>query len=219
MIIYNGKWKVYCHIFPNNKIYIGITSSSLDSRWRKGEGYKTQFVYLAIKKFGWENIQHILIANNLTEQEAKNFEKLLIEKTKANFSDYGYNISDGGDTLKSTVNYEKTKELWNKGFSYLEIAKELNLDKRTIQCYLTRLGIIEKEKKQRTELFRQQEKEKIYQMYLNGDSINQIHLKLKHTRPYIKKVLIEKGIPSDYIIKQGSIRWKNRTKGGQDARN
>ena len=56
-------------------------------------------------------------------------------------------------------------------------------------------------------------------MYLNGDSINQIHLKLKHTRPYIKKVLIEKGIPSDYIIKQGSIRWKNRTKGGQDARN
>ena len=67
--------------------------------------------------------------------------------------------------------------------------------------------------------YSKEEKEKIYQMYLNGESINQIHLKLKHTRPYIKKVLIEKGIPSDYIIKQGSIRWKNRTKGGQDARN
>ena len=167
MMVYNGKWKVYCHIFPNNKIYIGITSSSLESRWRKGEGYKTQFVYSAIKEFGWENIQHHLLADNLIEQEAKNFEKLLIEKTKANFPEYGYNISDGGDTLKNTINYKKTKELWDRGFSYLEIAKELSLNKRTVQCYLTRIGITEKEKKQRTESFKLQEKEKIYQMYLN----------------------------------------------------
>lgn len=30
---------VYKHIFPNNKIYIGLTRQKPERRWRNGDGY------------------------------------------------------------------------------------------------------------------------------------------------------------------------------------
>lgn len=91
-------WSVYAHISPSNKYYIGITSRPIEKRWRgNGVEYKSQYFYRAIQKYGWENFQHIVIANNLYEKEAKNFEKLLISKLQSNNPIYGYNITSGGD--------------------------------------------------------------------------------------------------------------------------
>ena len=33
---------VYCHIFPNKKRYVGITSQKPEYRWNNGKGYRTQ---------------------------------------------------------------------------------------------------------------------------------------------------------------------------------
>ena len=75
------EWKVYYHLFPNGKYYIGITSSpNIEDRFKNGNGYSTQPVYFAIKKYGWENIEHGLIAAHLTFEEANNFEQLLIQR-------------------------------------------------------------------------------------------------------------------------------------------
>lgn len=44
------KYIVYCHIFPNGKRYVGITSQKPNERWRNGRGYKgSNAVYNAIK--------------------------------------------------------------------------------------------------------------------------------------------------------------------------
>ena len=52
-----GLYSVYIHIFPNQKVYIGITKQEVKKRWKLGEGYKGQdYVYKAIKKYGWANI-------------------------------------------------------------------------------------------------------------------------------------------------------------------
>lgn len=32
-------WKVYKHVSPSNKVYIGITSKSLEERFKNGYGY------------------------------------------------------------------------------------------------------------------------------------------------------------------------------------
>ena len=49
----NKKYTVYKHIFPNDKIYIGITCNSPKTRWgNQGYGYKNQLVGRAIKKYG-----------------------------------------------------------------------------------------------------------------------------------------------------------------------
>lgn len=100
MIINNNTWTVYCHMNKiNNKAYVGITSKkNPNERWRNGNGYAdTPHLGAAIKKYGWNNFEHIIIASNLTENEACNFERLLIEKMNLLDDNYGYNISSGGN--------------------------------------------------------------------------------------------------------------------------
>ena len=67
-----NEWIVYQHIFPNNKSYIGITSQKPEYRWgAKGENYNSQpLMASAIKKYGWDNIKHLILFTDLTAEEA-----------------------------------------------------------------------------------------------------------------------------------------------------
>ena len=118
------KYIVYKHIFPNNKIYIGITCQDPRRRWANGTGYKTQpYIYKAILKYKWENIKHEILFENLSKKEAEQKEMQLIKRYKSNDKRYGYNLANGGNTV-GTVS-EKTKQKiskslkgtipWNKG--------------------------------------------------------------------------------------------------------
>ena len=73
-------YKVYIHIMTGLWIYIGQTGQDLEERWQNGEGYKqhNQMLYHQIKKYGWENINHILYKDNLTKKEADIIERDLI---------------------------------------------------------------------------------------------------------------------------------------------
>lgn len=72
MIMYT----VYRHVCPNNKIYVGITKLSVKARWGKnGALYKRQYFYRAIQKYGWDNIKHEIMFENLTKEEAEAKEK------------------------------------------------------------------------------------------------------------------------------------------------
>lgn len=93
-------YKVYRHTFPNGKIYIGITNMSVNRRWRNnGEGYKGQFIYRAITKYGWENVKHEILFEDLTKEQAEQKEIELIAFYKSNQREFGYNISNGGNSL------------------------------------------------------------------------------------------------------------------------
>lgn len=91
-------YTVYMHITPSNKRYIGITSKSLKERFGPNGGlYRNQIFGRAIKKYGWSNIEHVLICDNLTKEEAKKLEIELIAKYDTTNPKYGYNKSIGGD--------------------------------------------------------------------------------------------------------------------------
>lgn len=105
----NNTWTVYMHISPSNKRYIGITSKSVNERWKNGFGYKTQMFYRVVQKYGWDNIQHIIIAENLSEQAAKDMEILLIKQYKTNDPNYGYNLTIGGDGTNGYKMSDETK--------------------------------------------------------------------------------------------------------------
>lgn len=122
-----GCWSVYIHINKiNGKKYIGITRIEPSKRWGKnGIGYKTQYFYKAIKKYGWDNFKHIVMYQNFTEDEAKEKEKLLIKLFDTRIERNGYNMTDGGEgnlgyiaseaTLKKMSENHKGQRAWNKG--------------------------------------------------------------------------------------------------------
>ena len=104
------KYYVYMHICPNNKKYIGITSLIPKKRWNYGRGYKYSILfYKAIQKYGWDNIKHIILFENLTKEEACEKEIELISKYKSNNSKYGYNITNGGNTTSLFTDEIKKK--------------------------------------------------------------------------------------------------------------
>lgn len=108
------EYTVYIHTFPNGKKYIGITRQNVQKRWGYGTGYNQQVVGKAIKKYGWKNIKHEIVKDNLTQEEACLLEQKLIKKYKSNQKEYGYNLSIGGDTgKKSNYMCEKAVQFIN----------------------------------------------------------------------------------------------------------
>ncbi len=95
---------MYVHVFPNDKRYFGITSKTPSARWENGAGYdkkRQSVMYNAIQKYGWDNIEHQILYENLTFKEACAKEQDLIAKFKTNCcrygDEFGYNMTDGGE--------------------------------------------------------------------------------------------------------------------------
>ena len=125
--ITHSTWTMYVHINKiNGKRYVGITSLNINDRWRNGDGYKKQIFGRAIEKYGWDNFEHIIVADGLTADIANEMEKTLISEWKTQDSQYGYNIVDGGGGI---CGYKFTDESRRK---MSESAKNRNI------CYETR---------------------------------------------------------------------------------
>ncbi len=52
----------------NGKVYIGITSQKPEHRWRNGNGYRGMMFMNAIKKYGWDNFEHLILHEGLTRE-------------------------------------------------------------------------------------------------------------------------------------------------------
>lgn len=110
-------YTVYMHKCPNGKVYIGITSRNPKARWMRGNGYiKNEHFFRAIQKYGWENIEHNIIKENLTKKEAAELEINLIKQYNSNDYRFGYNMSSGGEFGGSgvVVSQETRKKLSEK---------------------------------------------------------------------------------------------------------
>lgn len=111
------KWCVYLHIVHADcgydKYYVGITSQSVNRRWKNGYGYKNDSYFgRAIKKYKWENIEHIILENELSESEAKIKEQYYIKKYKSSNTNYGYNLTFGGEgTLGHNLSEDTKKKI------------------------------------------------------------------------------------------------------------
>ena len=90
---------VYKHTSPNGKVYIGITcQSSPKKRWMGGLGYQeNEHFYRAIKKYGWNNFKHEIIATGISKKDACDMEMQLISKYKSYNEKFGYNNTLGGE--------------------------------------------------------------------------------------------------------------------------
>lgn len=107
------KYCVYMHRCPNGKVYIGVTGKTPSERWKGGHGYSNNRHFKsAIEKYGWDNIEHIILNDNLEKETAYQLEKEYIKKYNSTDRSKGYNVSTGGEA--SAEGFHHTKEAREK---------------------------------------------------------------------------------------------------------
>lgn len=138
----NRIWTVYMHIFPNGKKYIGITKLPPEKRWLNGKGYtkcgkRNSPMANAISKYGWENVEHSILFENLSFKEANEKEKELIAEYKTNSckygNQYGYNATDGGDGQHGHVMSPEAREKLSQNHKGL-LAGEKHPASKAVAC-------------------------------------------------------------------------------------
>ena len=108
-LIDKNDYVVYRHTSPSGKVYIGITCTKPERRWRNGNGYKScPKFYNAIQKYGWDNFKHEILFSGLNEISAKHIEEDLVYYYKK--QNISYNITDGGDGTRGVSPSEETRK-------------------------------------------------------------------------------------------------------------
>lgn len=120
-------YTVYMHVNKTNgKKYVGITcQANPKRRWAKGEGYKQQKrFYNAIKCYGFDGFEHLILEEGLTKEQAEEKEQEYIKKYKSNDLRYGYNIENGGHVNKYTDEQRRHMSAVHMGHVASEESKE-----------------------------------------------------------------------------------------------
>ena len=77
-----NNYSVYQHVTPDNMYYFG-QSQNVEKRWsNNGSLYKRTALQPYIEKFGWDNIQHIVLFREQTRENALWIENFLIETAR-----------------------------------------------------------------------------------------------------------------------------------------
>ena len=77
-----NNYSVYQHVTPDKMYYFGATSN-IKRRWsNNGAEYKGTALQPYIEKFGWDNIQHIVLFRDQTRENALWIENFLIETAR-----------------------------------------------------------------------------------------------------------------------------------------
>ena len=105
----------------NGKCYVGQTCQKPQARWGKqGSGYKAQqYFYRAIKKYGWNNFDHIILEENIPKEK--------INEREVFWAGYYHALAPEGYTLKvgsqnhaqnskqlKAIRSKASKENWEK---------------------------------------------------------------------------------------------------------
>lgn len=104
----------------NGKIYIGQTCSKyVSTRWsaHKLEAKKENSnkpLYKAFQKYGFEKMEFKVLLKNVPNELLFHYERLWIKKKNC-LSPYGYNLTEGGVSLKGSENPMFGAIPWNKG--------------------------------------------------------------------------------------------------------
>lgn len=107
------KYLIYQHINKiNGKIYIGQTKClNPNDRWRNGTHYEHTYFGKAIKKYGWENFDHIILEEVYGVENANIREQYWIAFYQSNNNNYGYNCTSGGKNFELNEQMKKQRSI------------------------------------------------------------------------------------------------------------
>lgn len=156
-------FKIYSHISPSGKWYIGQTCQSTQLRWgksgkryletRKDGSYLHPAFAKAILKYGWDKFEHKILFENLSLMEANMIEEDLVYYYRK--QGLSYNLCDGGNGArgwkcstetrnkmsksawkrKGVIKLSETGEVIQRFNSISDAAKQLGVDRNTISAW------------------------------------------------------------------------------------
>lgn len=198
-------WSIYKHIFPNNKIYIGLTKQSPQDRFRNGHGYeKCPLMWKAIQKYGWENVRtEWLIKDISTLEETAKLERDYIKECNSTDPNFGYNLANGGQggaTYK--YNHQQIINYWYEGLNTNDISELMGCSFSTIRRVLDEYNIPSKERRERQndkngKHVKLYDYDKIVDLWRQGLTCHEIELQVGCSRGTITIALNEKNISLD----------------------
>lgn len=98
----------------NGKIYIGITSETVNARWMRHCNHAKNgdkgFLYNAIRKYGKDNFIKEELACSLNWENLCEIEKILISQYSSFNNSIGYNLTKGGEGAYGRVVTHETRE-------------------------------------------------------------------------------------------------------------
>ena len=113
------KYWVYIHTTPDGMVYVGFSGAKHTSdRW-KPSAYKQTSLQPYIEKWGWENIKHEVVKDNLSKEDAFKIEDELIKFYKErgvciNTYNSGGLQCDGKNNEYDKQYYQKHKEQYKE---------------------------------------------------------------------------------------------------------
>ena len=96
--VWYGIYGLYAHFPERQKIYWNNLSIDNKKVGQRNRIYATNKGLSCNQKYGWENIKHEILFDDLSQEEAQKKEIELIAKHRTTEDNYGYNIDLGGFT-------------------------------------------------------------------------------------------------------------------------
>lgn len=181
----------------NNKVYIGQTRYTVESRWRQhlknyNVEHRKQPLYMAFEKYGVENFEVELI-------EEVNVDKLdereIFWIAKYDSFKNGYNATIGGQGGKiyywTDSNYEEIRTMYLSGFTSANIAKHYNVSAWTIIQILKSLNV---KIKGNPLAMNAVEAAEFIKRYENGTSLKELASEYNTDKETVKRFLKKKGV-------------------------
>jgi DNA-binding CsgD family transcriptional regulator len=180
----------------NDKVYVGQTKVSLKLRFqnhlsaaRNGKDY---IIGKAIRKYG-EDKFYIELLEECTVEELNEREKYWIAFFNSMDNRSGYNISTGGNVIRTTKELDKDMviKLFNSGIPAFKIAKILHTGVPNVTNLLKSLNIRYGVDLQKVDAV---EEAMIIDLYLDGYSTVEIGNKFNRNKSTIRRVLLRNNI-------------------------
>ena len=221
---------IYMRISPSGGIYIGQTNFLEEERWKKhiseaynknGYNYNT-LLNKAIRKYGDDNFQKIILEDNIPENLLNEREIFWIKEYQSFYKDSpnGYNMTRGGDGHSLLeISSKELINLWNSGLSIIDIAEHFNCERQAIHARLLKLGYTSKDLCSRRQqiavshrIINHYNKDAIMSQWALGQSIAQIAKKEQYDSHSIGRLLKQWGITKEEISARQQINAIKTTK-------
>lgn len=177
-------WWVYVHRTPNGMYYVGYSggedgTKQINARWYPTL-YKSTTLYPYIKQYGWKNIKHLIVIDNLTEDEALHWEDKLI----CMYKQMGCCINKYRSNRKSqTKEYKK---------QYYQNNKNKIIEKNTLYN--------EKHREEKIEYYKKLRSTPEGKIYVRVTNYNRLHPdRIQETPLEAKQKYLQWGYIPDYI--------------------